>query len=88
MLLPDNLYYTDEMLLRAFQEGNEQAFKTIYDKHYEQVLAMALRYTRQISEAQDVATDAFIKLWNERQMLSTISEARAFFICECEIQMY
>jgi RNA polymerase sigma-70 factor (ECF subfamily) len=43
------------------QEGHPQAFRALYDRHFEAVYRTAFRYTRTPQDAEDVLQETFVK---------------------------
>jgi RNA polymerase sigma-70 factor (ECF subfamily) len=54
----------DETVRRA-QQGDAAAFETLYHLHCRRVYALCLRMTGDISEAEDLAQDAFLQLFRK-----------------------
>jgi len=56
---------TDEnMAVLLAKEGHPQAFRTLYDLHFEAVYRTAFRYTFSREDAEDVLQETFIKAFN------------------------
>ena len=53
----------DVVLLRALRHGDEQAFEALFSRHYPRVYSVALRITGDAQEAEELAQDAFLKLY-------------------------
>jgi len=51
----------DETAILSAQEGNEDAFRTLYDNHRERIYRIAYRYTRSVHDAEDIMQEAFVK---------------------------
>lgn len=47
-------------------EGNEQAFRAIYEQYQDKVFAYAWRFTKSRHTAVEVVQQVFIKLWEKR----------------------
>ncbi len=55
----------DAVLLARASNGDEQAFSAIVDRHYGLVFRVAARILAEPSDAEDVAQEAFVKLWRD-----------------------
>ncbi len=64
---------SDLWLVRRAQAGERRAFDALVLKYQPRILKLALRYTRNMSDAQDVSQEAFIKAFRGLQR----------FRCEC-----
>ena len=55
----------DEELLAFIQDGNQQAFSVLVQRHTERFYRLAYRYLQNKEAAEDVVQDAFVKLWED-----------------------
>lgn len=53
----------DAALLRAVRRGDERAFEELFARHYARVYGVAARITGDAQEAEELAQDAFLKLY-------------------------
>ena len=65
---------TDDNLLAAVCNGDQNAFTTLAARHYDVVYRVAWRVLGGPSDAEDVTQEAFLKLWQSPQ---TLREGRA-----------
>lgn len=65
-------------LLQLFREGDERAFKTIYDRFFFQLYQYARRWLTVVQDAQDITSDSFIKLYNRRSQFESLDNIEAF----------
>lgn len=66
---------TDEMLLHDLIEGDCKAFDTLYMRHAPHVEAFACCMLKDRAEAEDLAHDLFLKIWENRE---TLQDVRSF----------
>ncbi|MET0638123.1 MAG: sigma-70 family RNA polymerase sigma factor [Chitinophagaceae bacterium] len=64
--------------VRSFQEGDEQAFNYFFREHYVALSLFAYRIVRQMEAAEEIAGDAFLKLWERRRGFSHPLAMRSF----------
>lgn len=69
---------TDSNVLQLFREGDENAFKAIYDRFFFPVYQYARRWLLVVQDAQDITSDSFIKLYNRRSQFESLSNIEAF----------
>jgi RNA polymerase sigma-70 factor (ECF subfamily) len=55
----------DAELLRLAQEGNEEAFSSLFQAHKAKVYALCLRMTGNTGEAEDLTQDAFFQVFRK-----------------------
>ncbi|NKB45560.1 MAG: sigma-70 family RNA polymerase sigma factor [Alphaproteobacteria bacterium] len=60
--LSKNMTAFDDPVIRAAIAGDKQAFAALFDKHYDLIYRIALQYTRNQTDAQDIAQDTCVKL--------------------------
>ena len=63
---------TDTELLQKFREGDENAFRELYDRHSRTVSAFVYHLTHSAVDAEDILQETFLKLWTNREQLPPI----------------
>lgn len=59
--------YSDEELVRQVRAGNTDAFTAIYNRYWEQLLALGFYYTHSKPAAEDIVHNVFTGLWTRRK---------------------
>jgi RNA polymerase sigma-70 factor (ECF subfamily) len=67
----------DEELLRQIQEGNQEAFAALVDRHAKRFYSSAYRLLFSKNDAEDIVQQAFLNLW-ERRLLWNQSKGAKF----------
>jgi len=57
----------DNYLATQVKQGNEAAFRQLFDKHYEWVYSKAYRILKHHQDAEEVSLDVFTKVWEKLQ---------------------
>ena len=65
-------------LLTRFRQGDETAFKHLFDQYYVAVLYYAQDIVPAKSEAQDIVQETFCKLWQNRQDFNSLLHIKSF----------
>lgn len=60
----------DHDLLLLVQKGKEEAFREIYDRYWERLVAIGYYYTRDKPVTEEIVGDVLIGLWNKREELA------------------
>jgi len=73
-----NLYFldckfTEEEAFIALLQGNEKGLDFFFNRYYSPLIFYSLSFTNNHSVAQEVASEAFVKLWKTKE---TINEWR------------
>ena len=55
----------DEELLALIQDGSQEAFSVLVQRHTERFYRLAYRYLQSKETAEDIVQDAFVKLWED-----------------------
>lgn len=58
--------HTDEELLKAIRNNDEQAFRELFDRYWRKVHAMAYARVRSRVVTEEIVQDLFISLWDKR----------------------
>jgi RNA polymerase sigma-70 factor (ECF subfamily) len=66
----------DSLLIKKAQDGNEGAFNFLMTKYYPRVYASLYSFTKSKEDAEDLAQQTFIKVW---QQIATFKGDSAFF---------
>ena len=66
----------DETLVRLCLRGDRAAFAEIVTRYQKQIFSLAYRLTNQVEDAQDLAQEAFLKIY---QVLGKYDTSRPFF---------
>ncbi|HEY4207910.1 MAG TPA: RNA polymerase sigma-70 factor, partial [Puia sp.] len=62
----------EKELLLSISEGDETAFRNLYDLYRNRVFSIACKLTATESLAEDIVQDVFIKIWVHRQRLAEL----------------
>lgn len=70
----------DAVLLEGVVAGNETAFNTIVDRHYSLVFRLSARVLGNAADAEDVAQEAFVKLWRNPPALRNQAALKGWLV--------
>ncbi|MDD4192513.1 MAG: RNA polymerase sigma-70 factor [Mangrovibacterium sp.] len=65
-------------LIRKLREGDEQAFKVLFEQFSVRLYHFSLRYLHDREDAEDLLHDVFLKIWANRMSLKTDTSFRAY----------
>jgi len=86
--LEQYLSYEEKDLLRQVAEGNEVAFRRLYDRYKNQAYSFALGITRSVPFAKEIVQESFIKVWLHRETLQNIQQFESWFFVICRNLCY
>lgn len=65
-------------VLRRIAMGDVNAFNRFYDEHFKMVFQFARYFLKSDYSAQEVASDVFISLWNNRKIITEIENLNTY----------
>ncbi|TAM96610.1 MAG: RNA polymerase sigma-70 factor [Chitinophagaceae bacterium] len=68
----------EKELLQRISEGDESAFREIYDLYKERFYAASLKMTRSPDIAEEIVQEVFVSLWIRRTALSNIENPTCY----------
>jgi len=58
------LFNDDQNLLAASKEGDEQAFRLLFEKYWDDLFSIAIKRLHSKEDAKDILQDLFLSFWN------------------------
>lgn len=65
-------------LFAAIRKGDQEAFKTFYDEHYDGLYRFMVSRGMSHAEAQDLVQKAFVMIWEKRDGIDETKSLRAY----------
>src|SRR5580658_7351234 len=62
----------------AFQQGESQAEKQVFQHFFKPLCLFAERITGQLEPAEDIVAESFVKAWDRRQDVATMDHCKGF----------
>jgi RNA polymerase sigma-70 factor (family 1) len=81
--LPEHYSNIEQELLKRIAEGDEAAFKELYDRSWNRLYSFAISWLKSGILAEDVVQDIFLKLWIRRSELNAIKNADNYLFILC-----
>lgn len=76
--MSDNLLYNEKDLLLRVSEGNENAFRQLFNTYRSKLYSYILKITESKETAEDTVHDVFLKIWITREKLPEIQNINAY----------
>jgi RNA polymerase sigma-70 factor (ECF subfamily) len=70
--LPDQPFYTDKDLFLQISEGDQDAFKYLFNRYVTKLFPYILEVVKSPNGADDIIQDSFIRIWLNREKLDAI----------------
>lgn len=68
------------LIVQELKEGNEKAYKYLFDAHYDALCAIAARYLRDDFLAESVVGDVIFHLWETRDRIVINTSLRQYLV--------
>lgn len=69
----------DKQLLEAVKGNDESAFEQLFKRYYPRLYCYAVRFTRDGDTTRDIVQDCFVRLWEKRALLESVSLSSLLF---------
>ena len=76
--MDDHSLNSDLILQKKASGGDENAFRSLYDRYYPRLYHYIFKIVKSKEVAEELAMDVFLKLWLARDMLAEIENLDAF----------
>ena len=70
--------YTDALLLLQIKEGDEKAFRLLFERYRNQLFTYLFRITKSKEAAEEMVLDVFLKIWLGRSIITEIQNFEGF----------
>jgi RNA polymerase sigma-70 factor (family 1) len=74
IILPTTSTYNEPELLRLTAQGDESAFKSLFDQYWDHIYSVAFHLTKSVPLAEDLVQEIFLKIWIKRKELNGIEQ--------------
>ena len=69
---------SDNDLFRRIKSGDQTAFRQLFDRYYQILLAIAINLLKDANTAKDMVQEVFLKLWRNRTSLDVPRNTEAY----------
>lgn len=74
----ENLLHNEKDLLLQVSQGNEDAYKVLYKKYWDQIYSTAFMFTKSPELSEDLTQDVFARIWVNRAKLAEVEKFEGF----------
>ena len=72
------LHYKDQLYLNSLKDGDEGAYKKLYDIYYTSLVVYCYNLTKNQDRAEDIVQQTFMKIWIKRDSLNIRSSLKNY----------
>src|SRR5450759_5588733 len=70
--------YSNQQLINGIKQGDVVAFEELYRRYYIFLCLIAEHIVRNSSDAEEIVSDVFVKIWNIRDKIEITSSIKAY----------
>jgi RNA polymerase sigma-70 factor (ECF subfamily) len=71
-------HHCEKSLLKQVSEGDENAFKNLFNIHRDSIYSVAFTFVKSVELAEEIVQDVFLKIWLRREGLTDIQNFKAY----------
>lgn len=76
--MSETVKHIDALVVQQLMNGNENAFRTLFDKYSNDIFAYGLSIVKSRQYAEELVQDVFLKIWSNRERLNMDLSFRAY----------
>lgn len=70
----------EKVLISKLQVGDSNAFSTIFNTYYPDLVIFASRFTHDLNDSEEIVQDTFVTLWTERESLKINKSLKSYLL--------
>lgn len=86
--LPAAELHNENELLQLVATGDLKAFRTLFDHYWDHICTVAFAFTKSIVLSEEIAQDVFMKIWQKRDRLTSVSKFDAYLFTTTKNHIY
>lgn len=68
----------EQLIISRFIQGDESAFRIIYENYFPKVLKFSRGFVKDADTAEDIAQSIFVRLWEKRALFTEVRDMDAY----------
>ena len=86
--MPPTILDKENLLLLEIAEGNEKAFRRLFDHYWRKIYSVAFVLTKSSTVSEEIVQDVFLKIWLKREQLPAIQKFDGFLFTIARNHIY
>lgn len=83
-----SLPFDEKTLLSQVAEGDEKAFRILFDRYWDNIYGVAFAFTKSSQVAEEMVQDIFLKIWTKKHLLNSIQKFDAYLFRVAKNHIY
>jgi len=79
ILIKKNLIF-EQLLIKKLKSGDPDSFSDIFSTYYKDLVFFAFTFTRELSGAEDIVQDTFVRLWEDHEKLNVTVSLKSILL--------
>jgi RNA polymerase sigma-70 factor (ECF subfamily) len=71
-------FSSENEIINQLRSGDIEAYKLLYFRYFNQVFCFALKFAIAVEDAEEIAQDVFVKVWDKRSDINTDKQFGSF----------
>ena len=77
-MMNDSSSYNESRLLKKVKNGDEFAFRVIYDAYHKNIFFLGKKFLKSQSAAEDLVQEVFVTVWSNRHKLAEVKNFKKY----------
>lgn len=86
--MPQKIPLKDSLWFKQIAEGNEEAFRFLFDAYWDHIYSVAFLLVKSEALAEDVVQDVFLKIWANRERLTAVEKFEDYLFIVARNHVY
>ncbi len=70
----------EKVLISKLKAGDQSAFSHIFSAYYKDLVLFAMRYTKDLSNAEEIVQDTFVRLWEDHETVNISHSLKSYLL--------
>lgn len=70
----------DKQIVAGVMLGDKKVYEQLYNRYYVYLCHIAEHITRDIADSEEIVSDVFLKLWNQREKIQINTSLRSYLV--------
>lgn len=86
--MPNHDCHTDQELLQLLQQGDDEAFTSIYLRYWDKLTVVAMHRLGNLEEAREIVQEVFCNLWRRRDELEITHSLNTYLAAAIKYEIF
>lgn len=78
--LKNSVTLVEKAMILRLKAGDQSAFSSIFSAFYKDLVLFAMRYTKDLSSAEEIVQDTFVRLWEDHESVNISISIKSYLL--------